>query len=88
MRLQCKRRHHGDAAKEEDDVPAVYDRHGLVRVDLVVRPVKLAKHPQRATQRQQHPEDVAAPVWSASVQQQKSVGYQWNHALHQVPERG
>ena len=28
VRLQSKRRHHGDAAKEEDDVPAVNDGTG------------------------------------------------------------
>ena len=84
VRLQSECRHDRYAAEEENNVAAIDDRNRLVRVDLVVRPIKLAQHPQSATQRQKHPKDVAPPMGSARVQQQKGVGYQRHHALHQV----
>jgi len=87
MRLQRQGGHERDALEEEDDVAAVDDRDRFVDVNLVVGPLELADHPQRAAQGEQHPEDVAPPVRSPCIQQKARVGNEGNDALHEIRKR-
>ena len=85
--LQSERSHQRNPLEKKNDVTRVNYRHGLMCVDLVVGPFKLADHPQSAAEGEEHPEDVAAPVRSARVEKQAGVRDQRNHALNQIRER-
>ena len=63
-------------------------RHVAVKVNLVIGPLKLPDHPHRAAHRQQHPEDITAPVRRSRVDQKTGVGEQRDETLHDVAEGG
>ncbi len=86
MRTQRERRHHGNAAQEEHDVSWIQIRKGLVQVDLVVGPLELPDHPERAAHGDKHPEEVSPPVRRTCIQKQAGIGQQRHEALHEIPE--
>ncbi len=48
VRLQCQRGHQGDAAQEKKNVARKQARERLVKVNLVISPLKLTDHPESA----------------------------------------
>ena len=85
---QGQRCHQRDTAKKKDDIAGEESWYFLVKIDLVVGPLELAHHPQRAAQREQHPEKVPAPVRRARINQQACVGKERHKALRHVSKGG
>ena len=55
-----------------------------MQVDFEIGPLKLADHPHRTAERQQHPEDIATPVRSSGIQQESRIGEKRNETLHNI----
>src|SRR5215471_19578127 len=84
VRLKGECSHEGDAAQEEQKVTRIQPRNGPMKINLIIRPLKLPDHPQRAAQRDEHPEDIAPPVWGTGVEEQPSIGHQRRDTLDNV----
>src|SRR6201998_264437 len=87
MRLQGQRRNHRNAPQKENNIPRKRVGHFTVQINLVIRPLELPHHPHRATQSQQHPEYIPAPVRCSRIDQQAGVSDQRDKALHYVAKR-
>ena len=87
MWTQSDRRHHRDAAQEEQHVSRVQVRKGLMKVDLVVRPLELPDHPERTAHGGQRPEKISPPMGGAGIQEQPCICEKRHDALHQVAKR-
>ena len=86
VRLKSQGSHEWDAAQEEQNVAGIQPSERPMKINLVIGPLKLPDHPYRAAQGDQHPEDIAPPVWRARIEQQPGVGYQRHDALNHIPE--
>ena len=88
MRAERQRGHHGNAAQEKYDVHRIIVRHRAMEIDLIVRPLKLPDHPERATHGNQHPEKISSPVRSSGIQKKTGVGKERHNTLGQVSKSG
>src|SRR5208282_4255584 len=88
MRAQRQRRHHGNAAEEEDNVDWVVIGHVAVQIEFVVGPLELPDQPERAAHGEEHPEEISAPMRSSGVHQKAGVSEERHNALRQISEGG
>ena len=86
VRTKSERGHKRNATQEKNDVARIQVREGLVEIDLVVGPLKLADHPKRARHRGKHPENIAAPVRGAGVEQEPGICDERHETLRDVAE--